>query len=851
MRERFCRAAGLLLTASVIIGVPAFGQTPSDVARHYNVGEGQSLADALRQVSAQAGREILFSPGDVAGFIVPKLSGTFTVRQAIERLLANTQLDADLSEGAIIIRGRTQSPPAVAEHSSSVDPAIVVTGSRIRGATAPSPVITLSRRDIDNAGLGTIADALRTIPQNFGGGQNPGVAFGAGVKNAANANLTGASSLNLRGLGPDATLTLINGHRLAYDGTGQGVDIAGIPLPALDRIEIVADGASALYGSDAVAGVANIILRRDYDGVATVARLGTATEGGDFQQQYGLVAGRRWSTGGVIATYNFSRDTEIGSEQRDFTTSVLRPQFLLPAQKTHSAILSGHQALTDALTFSIDGLFSSRSMRTLTALPGLVGSSHNKSVSYSIIPTLTTKFGEWTIAATGNYGDNNTDAGLRYTSSATGLAVAASRSRYHNRIFGGEISGEGPTFRLPAGDLRIAVGGGYRKNQFILSARSPNSRSSGYAYGEASIPLISSAMGVPLINRIILTGAVRHERYNALGAITTPKTGLLYSPVSDIDLKASWGRSFKAPTFVQQYSDAGAYLYPVGSLGGVGYPVGSTGLLAYGGNPDLRPERATSWAAGAVFHPHHIKGLRLEASYFHVRYKDRVVQPVAYTAALSNPIYQPFLTPGPSAVQQQAIITRSADGLSNFTARPYNSAQTIVLIDDYYTNAAAQRIQGVDLALNYRRRVVGGDLVLDGQASWITSEQQSIPSAAFVALAGTVFNPPKLRLRAGISFDRGGAGGSLFVNRAGGVTDDRTTVLAPGEAMTTLDAALRVQVSPPFAQLKSIELSLAAQNLTNASPPFLRSTAAYYVAYDSTNFSAVGRQISLTGVAKW
>src|SRR3546814_5076716 len=74
-----------------------------------------------------------------------------------------------------------------------------------------------------------------------------------------------------------------------YDGAFQGVDISAIPLAALDRLEIVADGASALYGSDAVGDVANIILRRDFDGIWSSARISGTTEGGNFQQQYGLV----------------------------------------------------------------------------------------------------------------------------------------------------------------------------------------------------------------------------------------------------------------------------------------------------------------------------------------------------------------------------------------------------------------------------------------------------------------------------------------------------------------------------------------------------------------------------------
>src|SRR5690606_404365 len=109
----------------------------------------------------------------------------------------------------------------------------------------------------------------RSIPQNFAGGQNPGVALGSGN----NTNLTGGSAFNLRGLGPDATLTLLNGRRLSYGGFQQAVDASLVPVAALKQIEIITDGASALYGSDAVAGVANIILKRDFDGLTMAGRV--------------------------------------------------------------------------------------------------------------------------------------------------------------------------------------------------------------------------------------------------------------------------------------------------------------------------------------------------------------------------------------------------------------------------------------------------------------------------------------------------------------------------------------------------------------------------------------------------
>ena len=137
---------------------------------------------------------------------------------------------------------------------------IVVTGSRLRGAAIASPVVRIGQEDIRDSGQAGLGDVVRRIPQSFGGGQNPGI--GMNVPDASGVDVGGGSSINLRGLGSDATLTLLNGRRLAYTAVRQSVDVSGIPVSAVDRIEVVPDGASAIYGSDAVAGVANIILRR-------------------------------------------------------------------------------------------------------------------------------------------------------------------------------------------------------------------------------------------------------------------------------------------------------------------------------------------------------------------------------------------------------------------------------------------------------------------------------------------------------------------------------------------------------------------------------------------------------------
>ncbi len=144
---------------------------------------------------------------------------------------------------------------------------IEVTGSNIKrvDAEGSAPIQIISREEIESSGKQTVTELLRTLPTNAGGGLND--------ITGANSFSSGASTVSLRGLGSAATLVLLNGRRVAPFGPadpnfGQSgvVNLDALPLDVVDRIEILKDGASAIYGSEAVAGVVNIILRKDYTG---------------------------------------------------------------------------------------------------------------------------------------------------------------------------------------------------------------------------------------------------------------------------------------------------------------------------------------------------------------------------------------------------------------------------------------------------------------------------------------------------------------------------------------------------------------------------------------------------------
>src|SRR5690242_14452225 len=530
----------------------------------------QDLGDALRAVAAKAGWELYASADDLNGVPAPRLRGTFTAREAVEQLVRGTDLSVRFEKGAVIVRGRS----AVAAGNGD-EKDIIVTGSHIRDGSLAVATTTVTRQDMESGGQTDLGEVVRSLPQNFGGGQNPGVGFGVG---GINSNVNSASSINLRGLGPDATLTLLNGHRLPYDSAFAGVDISAIPVAAVDRIEIVADGASALYGSDAVAGVANVILRRDFDGVRTTARIGAATDGGDFETQATVVGGQKWASGGFIATYDFDRNTAVSAEQRSFAPTLQPGTTLYPSQRRHAATLSGHQKLSDSLTFSFDALYSKRWSDTFSYATGPAGltESHFKPTvqTWSITPDLTADLGGgWQADAFAAYGEDKT----RYDTTRTPPVGASTISAgcYCSSAISAELGANGPLLRLPAGALRVAFGGGYRWNVLgysryagnTITGRFDASRKSYYAYGEAEIPIVSSDQHIPLVSRLELSVAARFEDYPGMRRIATPRLAMLYAPLPGIDIRASWGRSFKAPTLYQQFVGYETFLLPAAGYG--------------------------------------------------------------------------------------------------------------------------------------------------------------------------------------------------------------------------------------------------------------------------------------------
>ena len=222
-----------------------------------------------------------------------------------------------------------QTPPVAVPDLADAPPEgegqgeILVTGSRIRSATGPvgSNVIAVGANALANQPTATVTEFLRKVPQIQGFGvdaSSPSVSGGQG-----GTNTTRGSSINLRGVGPQATLTLIDGQRLTFSGVSSNyVDATAIPSIAVERIEVVADGASAVYGSDAVAGVVNFVLRKGYDGLQARARYGFAD--GYWLAQGSALYGKEWDTGSLALAYEYTKNTALNGGERGFVRYDLR-----------------------------------------------------------------------------------------------------------------------------------------------------------------------------------------------------------------------------------------------------------------------------------------------------------------------------------------------------------------------------------------------------------------------------------------------------------------------------------------------------------------------------------------------
>ncbi len=219
--------------------------------------------------------------------------------------------------GASIALG-VSAVPAAAQQATSSDQkgqsleTIVVTGSNIRRVDieTANPVVTVDRAAIEKSGKLTLGDLIQQLPSMAGAATNTNVNNGGG---------TGAATISLRGLGTQRSLLLINGHRVA----AQLQDLNMLPAAAVERIEVLTEGASTVYGSDAVAGVVNIITRSNYQGAEIEADYGISDHDDGERKGYRFLFGQTTDKGNIIGGVNYNHQDAISAANRKYSANAV------------------------------------------------------------------------------------------------------------------------------------------------------------------------------------------------------------------------------------------------------------------------------------------------------------------------------------------------------------------------------------------------------------------------------------------------------------------------------------------------------------------------------------------------
>lgn len=863
--------AAIVISYSVILGALAAQHDPIG----FNIA-GKDLSTALKNFALEADVDILYDADLVKGKQAQRLKGEYTREEALEKLLEGTELKAEKSKekvylifqasaaGVMGLQTGVQSDEVVA--SNGVDrkegagekrmDEVVVIGSNIRGTKSASSVRVFDEVEIENSGFSTIHDFVRALPQNFNGGISE--ANGAGITTANNAsdNYAAGTGVNLRGLGNDSTLVLVNGHRWAPASNGGFVDVSMIPLTAVKRIEVLLDGASATYGSDAIGGVVNFILYENLEGMSSQIRYGIDKDNKN-EAQIGQTFGANWESGNLLLSYEYYQRESIESSDRSFTVDAEDPFDLLPEQERHSLLLSTTQNLTEHTKLFGSVFYSKRDFIARNTSSSNSFRRSGDSTQYSVtIGTVVDGIGEsWKGEIAGSYSNNDTFS--KSLNLNTMLPVGSGGSNYESASASFDAKIDGIVARISGGDVRVAFGSHYREEKYknpislmVYLIEVDEDRDVAAFFGEMFLPIISKENRIPGVERLELTVAVRNEDYSDFGTSTDPKIGLLWSPVNSINIRGTYGTSFRAP-LLSELVENNTLAFLLDFIPHPDAPLDPPPLIlwAFGNNSKLEPELATTTSVGIDFRPNLIP-FSLSLTYFDIEYEDRVSE-VNPGFDLFNPIYENVVhtnyDPALAVYLMSLPFSGDLTGGSDPTTAEY-------FVDSRLRNLASTNMNGFDMLMSYgfETGLGGWDITLSA-TYYSKNEERQFENSPTIDKLNTVSNPIDIKLYGGISWNNGPVGANISVNYINDYKDVRFTPSVDVDSWTTANFNITYSTEGSGEKIMdNMKMTINVQNVFDRDPPFVEG---FFVGrglnYDSDNSSPLGRYISLRLSKNW
>lgn len=619
--------------------------------------------------------------------------------------------------------GQTEAAQAapVADAATTADEGddIVVTGTRVAGRSrldSASPVDVLSGASLQRQGTTELATALATVA--------PSIDF---PRPAANDGTDAIRPATLRGLSPDQTLVLINGVRghtsalLNTNGTvGRGsaaVDLNTIPTVALDRIEVLRDGASAQYGSDAIAGVVNLRLREARSGGGAQVNYGFYDTQVDTANNRRHVTGEHAVTASAWQGIGFGNDGFITvsgeylkrqpTNRADVDTRVsprrITGRYGDPAVTQYTGYVNAGTSLTDTISLYAFGGYQDRDTKS-AAFPRLPGvtAGYNVNTLYpnGFLPIINTTSKDMTGTAglRGDLGGWNADLSVSYgrnlisfrTLNSANFAAgnASQRDFYAGRlIYDQWIAGLDVTRKFDVfQSLNVAFGIEGRREGYKIEAGEPNSRPvSRVSAGAQGFPGFSAAnelersrrngsayvdLEAQVTDKLLVGLAGRVEDYSDFGSTATGKASLRYDIAPWLALRGTASTGFRAPSLQQQFFTSTA------SVVQNGVPVltittPSTSPLGTGlGGLQLEAEKSTNFSAGAVVRA---GGFDLTVDAYRIRIRNQIGLSENLNASFSTPVAALLADSGVSAarffINGLASTTKGIDVVAHYRLR--------------------------------------------------------------------------------------------------------------------------------------------------------------------------------------
>jgi iron complex outermembrane receptor protein len=778
-----------------------------------------------------------------------------------------------MKQSAIYLPRRTRIAAAVALSCIAAVPAlaadvaapivvqdVVVTGTRDISRSAAeslSPIDVISAKDLQRTGQTDLRDALVKLLPSINRLAQAGDA----------ANLT--SALTLRGLSPNHVLLLVNGKRRhttanisADPGAQQGatpVDIDLIPVSAVDHIEVLRDGAAAQYGSDAIAGVINVILKSSSRGGSL-----TATSG-QYYKRDGFTLGGAADAGVPLGEEGF---LHLSAEYRRHEHSVRSgidertggydnrtlgdPSITRESFSANAGIPLSHDVELYAFATAAHRTGATvQNFRLPSRLPQVHPNGFSPvETSNETDAALTAglkgaDLAGWRWDLSASAGSDNVKIGMSDSANtdlyaATGATPTTFHlSQFHNiqHNANGDIARSFHTGVLPAA-LSVALGAEYRRESYEIGAGDPASY---FGSGSQAWPGLSpvsagkhkrnvSAAYVDLSTQVTpqweaeLAG--RFERFSDAGSTRNAKVSTRYAFDPRFAIRATGSTGFRAPSLAQSYYTS---LAVSPTTAGGQLAVNSAAARTLGASP-LRPEKSRSYNLGLVVQP--VDKLNLTLDAYHIEIRDRIVQGGTYSG-------------------QAAIDALAAAGIALPTGLSSVSAS-------YFANGVDTRTRGVDLVAGYP-----SDLGAAGRIDWDVSANVNDSKVTKVANdrnGRTLLNAqqvgylttstPKNKLIAGGTWSLDSWSVTLHATRYGKTETEATFYSGPNIYSTSVFNHIEnrpktiTDLEVRYAATKNLQLAVGANNLFNVYPTETPAASRYLGVY---RFDTSASQIAFNG----